>query len=226
MVQRIYKSWLFIGYPGILLLPKLDNAVIVLDLEEFTQGIDKVTACQQFKKLQEKFKSQKLAIRLDVFNGDGEIQFNTLQVAPDYIFLPQVEKIADIEPLVKSIQMRGWFNTAIVPTIETIKGLNQLDQILKRELMISHVLLGTGDLSADIGIAESSTRMQQMQPLREQFFNICQHYHAQAIDGPWPLSISEHDKSSDDAFSRQVGFINRCVLSINQIHSWQQEIEG
>jgi citrate lyase subunit beta/citryl-CoA lyase len=225
-----FKSWLFAAGHDLKGLEKLIQAkpaVIVIDLEEFTPAEHKPQACELFSGIvtQCDQSNVRCAIRLDQLDNGGLEQLKAIAAAkPFAVFLPQIDKPETLQTLRNEMDSLGLVDTPMVPTIESQQGLEKLDEILSATRLSSAALLGTGDLSADLGLSSNPDRMSVLQPLREQFASTCKRHGVDAIDGPWPelveplLRTAEYQQDCD--FSRGAGFKSRCALTIEQVLAW------
>ncbi|UTW12033.1 HpcH/HpaI aldolase/citrate lyase family protein [Marinobacterium rhizophilum] len=225
------RSWFFNGgHDQGLLLNAIESgpAVLVVDLEEFTPGGQKTAACKLFPTITEACQTAGIecAIRLDALDKGGEQQLALIAAArPQAVLLPQIERPEQLQALRALMDANGLADTAIVPTIETRAGLARLDDILTAAPRVTAALLGTGDLSADMGLAAEPQRMQLLQPARSEFVAACLRHGVEAIDGPWPERTDPPERpqayNEDCRFSRTTGYRSRCALTPGQVLSWQ-----
>ncbi|RLM27025.1 hypothetical protein BIY29_03775 [Brenneria alni] len=220
-------SWLFVaGHDRPRLAQAIDAqpGVLVVDLEEFTPVTGKDTACRLFTGIAElcRRRAIRCAIRLDRLALGGETQLAEIAAAaPDAVFLPQIEEAGQMVELDELMTRHGVINTAIVPTIESRQGLARLESILTATNRVRAALLGSGDLSRDMGIADDPQRMARLLPLRRQFIDCCQRHDVEAIDGPWPNNIGEDGFVDDCETSLRAGYRSRCAITPEQVRYWQ-----
>ncbi|MFC3395369.1 aldolase/citrate lyase family protein [Brenneria rubrifaciens] len=221
------KSWLFVaGHHRQRLAQAIDAqpAVLVVDLEEFTPRQEKEAACRIFAEVAALCRRRSIgcAIRLDRLAQGGEAQLAEIAAAgPDAVFLPQIEEARQLIELDVLMTRHGLAATAIVPTIESRLGLAQLESILTATNRVNAALLGSGDLSLDMGIAADPRRMAQLLPLRRQFIDGCRRHGVEAIDGPWPKNIGEDQFPGDCEHSLRAGYRSRCAITPEQVRYWQ-----
>jgi len=226
-----FKSWLFVGGHDIAAattLLKSSPSFLVIDLEEFTPSKLKHQACINFKQIVSAADNAGIpcAIRLDPLQIGGDQQLAMIaDTRPCAILLPQIEQPQQLQDLLTLMKHHGFEGTDIIPTIESSIGLANLENILALTPQITAALLGTGDLSADLGIDKKPERMTLLQPSREGFVKLCRKYKVDPIDGSWPelkdpLARPE-DYLRDCEFSRSVSFTSRCALTTSQSINWQ-----
>lgn len=226
-----FHSWLFTaGHDMAAALRLLEShpSVLVVDLEEFTPSQYKHAACINFKNIVAAAEAVGIAcaIRLDSLEKGGLQQLAVIAAArPFAILLPQIEKPQQLQDLWQQMMLHDLQGVGIVPTIESQVGFANLEQILMSGPQISAVLLGTGDLAADLGLEKNPDRMAMLQQSRETFARLCQEYQVEAIDGPWPELVDPpqrgDDYLADCEFSRRAGFTSRCALTSTQTTKWQ-----
>nr|WP_082708598.1 aldolase/citrate lyase family protein [Marinobacterium profundum] len=225
------RSWLFAAGHDLAALHTALNArpaVLVVDLEEFTPADRKAEACVLFHHIVPACRDAgvQCAIRLDRLDNGGTEQLALIAAArPAAVLLPQIEQPEQLRELRQLMDQHDLRDTQIVPTIETRAGLARLDELFRATRLIGAALLGTGDLAQDCGLAQDPTRMQQLQPSRTTFADLCQRNGIEAIDGPWPERsdpLTRADAYHQDCdFSRSAGFRSRCALTAGQVLSWQ-----
>ncbi|MCL2895603.1 aldolase/citrate lyase family protein [Brenneria tiliae] len=222
-------SWLFVAGQD---RPKLAQAidarpgVLVVDLEEFTPPGEKDAACRLFAETAEMCRRRAIgcAIRLDRLARGGEAQLAAIAAAaPDAVFLPQIEDARQLIELDELMTRHGLTDGAIVPTIESRQGLSRLASILTATSRVRAALLGSGDLSLDMGIADDPRRMAHLLPLRRRFIERCRRHGAEAIDGPWPKNIGEDGFADDCEQSLRAGYRSRCAIAPEQTRYWQSQ---
>lgn len=226
-----FQSWLFTSghdIPSVARLLASRPAVLVVDLEEFTPSDRKDEACMNFNRIVSAAEGAgvRCAIRLDPLGKGGDRQLAAIAAArPCAILLPQIEQPQQLRDLWRQMIFLGLEDTALVPTIESRTGLSNLNEILTCAPRITAALLGTGDLSTDLGLGQDQERMTVLQSSREGFASLCRHHDVDPIDGPWP-ELADPLQRPDDyfhdcKFSRDVGFRSRCALTAGQVISWQ-----
>lgn len=223
------RSWLFVpGHDPQRLEEALASGAeaIIVDLEEFTPAPQRSRACIDFAFFAERCR-QRGRLPMARINplaqgGDGELAV-LMRGLPAAIFLPQVESSMDIVLLAMAMareERRGRLeqgSTALIPTLESRVGVQAAQHILKASPRVTAALLGTGDLSRDLGVAagaDVSHRVQVLAPWRERFFAACAEAQCLAIDGPWPYPQGIDD---DLAWARSRGIRARCVVLPDQV---------
>lgn len=226
-----FHSWLFAGghdISAVLALLVSRPSVLVIDMEEFTPVQRKNEACMNFKHIAAAAKNAGVAcaIRLDPLNKGGKEQLALIASSyPFAILLPQIEQPQQLQELWQLMVFHGLEKVGIVPTIESRSGLANLENILSETPQIIAVLLGTGDLSTDLGLEGETDRMAILQQSRENFASTCRFHNVDPIDGPWPELVDplkrRDDYLLDCEFSRRAGFSSRCALTNAQTSNWQ-----
>jgi citrate lyase beta subunit len=226
-----FQSWLFTGghdIPAAIALLKSRPAVLVVDLEEFTPPDRKDEACLNFKQIVAAAADSGVAcaIRLDQLHEGGDRQLAAIAAArPCAILLPQIDQPQQLRDLWQLMMLHELEGTGLIPTIESRSGLFNLEEILTSTEQITAVLIGTGDLSTDLGLGKNSDRMTILQQSRESFASLCRKHNVDPIDGPWPELMDPlqrpDDYLQDCEFSRAAGFSSRCALTSGQAIHWQ-----
>lgn len=223
------RSWLFVpGHDPARLDQALDSGAeaIIVDLEEFTPAADRRQACDDFVAFAERCRQhQRLPMaRINPLTQGGKGELAALMRArPAAIFLPQVESSMDIVLLALALareERRVGLEqgcTALIPTLESAVGVGAAAEILKASPRVSAALLGSGDLSRDLGIAADAApdeRASVLAPWRQRFVDACAKAECLAIDGPWPYREG-FEQDLEWAMAR--GFRARCVVLPEQI---------
>ena len=155
------------------LIPKIlfSNANVILDLEDSVQDtlnpeitpLLKESAREGFRFLAEKhhrlFSSKRIGVRINGINTDDyrldikEISYISKYVSLDAIWLPMVLDSDTILQCLDDLEQSGVKNIEIIPIIETVDGVNNLEDILAlaKEVNINRVHYGHYDYSLDSG---------------------------------------------------------------------------
>ncbi|TLF50710.1 CoA ester lyase [Halomonas urmiana] len=219
------RSWLFVpGHDPEHLDAALASAAdaIVVDLEEFTPPEARHGACLAFPAFAERARQhgQHPMARINALAAGGDDELARLIAgAPTAIFLPRVEEDTQLLALAQALDAAETYQglaqgvTALIPTLETRRGVEGAEGLLRTTPRLTAALLGTGDLAGDLGLT-SSERAAGLRPFRERFLAACRDAGIAAIDGPWP---EQDGFDEDQAWAIARGFRARCITAPAQI---------
>lgn len=221
------RSWLFV--PG-LAGPAQDAGlaarpdVLVADLEEFTAPADRPLARQRIATLMSECRAAGVvgAVRINRLEADGnEDLAGVMAGAPDVVFLPFAESVAQIQALAAALDAAEAAHgvragsTEIVPTLESALGVLRAYDILMASPRVTACLLAAEDLTQDLG-AERGPDGTELAHLRARFAVDCAAARRVAIDCPFNFS-DPVALAADLAWARRIGLRAKCATRPAQV---------
>ena len=147
--------------------------LVTIDLEDAVGSADKTTALDAALRT---IDSQNLGVRINgLRTRQGLADLIALAgaaIPPPFVMVPMVEAPAEIEIVRAALP-----GVAVLPLIETIRGLRAADAIAAAPA-IGGVMLGGADLAAELGVAPSVGRA--VDSTRADRFSLCRR--ARAVD--------------------------------------------
>ncbi|MEI7785081.1 MAG: aldolase/citrate lyase family protein [Betaproteobacteria bacterium] len=135
----------------------------------------------------------------------------------DVINLPKVESTADLavlEHLVAHIEAGLGQTIAVVPTIESARGLRKAARIAAASPRVLALQLGAGDLAATTGMARTGPGMDA---LRAALSLAAAEAGKAALDSTWPALADVSAFEADAALARSLGFQGKSCLLAEQV---------
>lgn len=125
-------------------------------------------------------------------------------VTPPFVMIPMVETPSELE-IVRSVLGSG---IALLPLIETVRGLRWADEIA-RSPGVAGIMLGGADFAAELGVAMS---WDALFAARSQIVMACASARIASVDVPW-LDLDNLDGlAADVARVRDMGFAAKSLV--------------
>ncbi|MBV8576149.1 MAG: CoA ester lyase [Acetobacteraceae bacterium] len=219
---KLCRSWLFLeGANEALLRGTISSGVDVLiqELEDFTPPPLRPTARALAADLYATWREAGAvaAVRVNPLDQDGMDDLAAvMRGRPDIVALPKVAEplhVARLDEAVRRFERDYGIpegSTALLPNIESARGLVQLGAIADASPRVSALLLAAEDLAADLG-AERSPDGIELAYCRQRFMVECVAAGKVAVDCPY--TFSDVDGVARDAiWARRLGYAAKsCV---------------
>lgn len=216
------RAWLFV--PGAdaqahFTALQSDADAIVADLEEMTSQHERPAARERIVTLLKSAHAEGRfgAVRINKLEHDGHADLEGIMPgAPHAVFLPHTESAAQLVALdtaLSAMEKRLGIrerSTEIVPTIESAKGLVNLDKLLGASRRIRCCMLAVEDLVANLG-ARRTPRGDELLYARSRFLIECIGANVVPIDLPCTYRCADL-LSNELQVSTQLGFTAKCVV--------------
>jgi citrate lyase beta subunit len=128
---------------------------------------------------------------------------------PEYLFVPMVESAAEIE-IIRGVTGDAM---AIVPLIETVKGLRAAD-VIAASPGIAAMMFGGGDFSGELGVALA---WEPLLHARSELVMACAAANIRAIDVPYVDLENDAGLADECAKARALGFHAKAAIHPQQI---------
>ncbi len=210
------RSWLFVNGADELALaagPGSGADVLIQELEDFTPPALRPKAREISDDVIGGWRARGVvaAVRINPLEADGHEDIEAVMTGgPDIIALPKVEDPDQIEHLAMTISAleerfdlpRG--QTAILPNIETARGLLRMGAIIRASGRVKACLMASEDLAADLG-AERGIDGFELAYCRQRFLVECVAAGVLAID--YPFTWDDGDAARRDVrAARRLGY--------------------
>jgi (S)-citramalyl-CoA lyase len=154
----------------------------------------------------------RLALRINGLRtaaGLADLLALTVSVKPEYLFIPMVESAAEIE-IVRGVVGDSM---AIVPLIESVKGLRVADAIAATT-GVAAIMFGGGDFSGELGVKLAWEPLLQA---RSMLVMACAAADIRAIDVPYVDLENEAGLADECAKAKALGFHAKAAIHPRQI---------
>jgi citrate lyase subunit beta/citryl-CoA lyase len=210
------RSWLFVNGADELALaagPGSGADVLIQELEDFTPPALRPKAREISGHVIGGWRAQGVvaAVRINPLEAEGHEDIEAVMTGrPDIIALPKVEDPDQIEHLAMTISAleerfdlpRG--QTAILPNIETARGLLRMGAIIRASGRVKACLMASEDLAADLG-AERGVDGFELAYCRQRFLVECVAANVLAVDYPFTWDDGE-GAMRDARAARRLGY--------------------
>lgn len=182
--------------------------LVTIDLEDAVGPADKETArAAALAAVKDLGDGPRLGIRINgLRTGQGLADLIAIAAAdtrPPFIMIPMVEAVAEID-----IAHAVLPEVALLPLIETVKGLRVADAIAAAP-GIGGVMLGGADFAGELGVAMS---WEALYAARAQTVTACASAKVPSIDVPW-LDLDNLDGLADElGRAKAMGFTAKSVV--------------
>ncbi len=159
---------------------------------------------------------------LDTPHWQSDIQ-EAIKGGADYILAPKCAQPSDVHTLVKTIEeaeaKAGKDNkTLLLGLIESALGVENAFALASSHPRLSAILLGAEDLTAELG-AKRTPEGQEILYARSRVLMACRAAGIKALDTPFPFVTNIEGLKADAAFSAQLGFDGKAVISPHHVHA-------
>lgn len=221
------RSWLFVpGLDADVQSQALGSGadVVVADLEEFTQPVDRPAARQRICQLIQECRDQHVvaAVRINKLEEDGIADLEGIMAgAPQAVLLPHTqhpEQIARLSSVLTKHEVRLGLklgSTEIVPTLESALAIVNTFAILTASSRVSACLLAAEDLSADLDLERGPDGV-ELHHIRARFVVECIAAGCLPIDCPFNYR-DQAMLAADLQWARRVGFKSKCAVFADQV---------
>lgn len=226
-LAALRRTWLFVpGAQPDAHAAALDSScdVIVADLEEMTAPQDRPMARERIIALLDDARSCGAfgAVRINRMEEDGRDDLEGIMPGrPHAVFLPHAETPEQMRALDEALgtcEARLGIEqgtTAIVPTIESARGLVRLASLLAASARIRYCMLASEDLAASLG-ARRTPQGDELHYARSRFLIEALGAGCHPIDLPCTYR-SPDTLARDLAFARQLGFRSKCAVFVEHV---------
>jgi citrate lyase subunit beta/citryl-CoA lyase len=219
---QLCRSWLFLegGNEAALRSAVGSGAdVLIQELEDFTPPALRPAARALAAELYATWREADavVAVRVNPLDQDGMDDLAAvMRGKPDIVALPKVAEPSHVVRLDEAVNRfereygipQG--STALLPNIESARGLVQLEAIAGASKRIVACLLASEDLAADLG-AERTPEGLELAHCRQRFFVVCVAAGIVAIDCPYTFSDTE-GLARDTAWARRLGYTAKSCI--------------
>jgi citrate lyase subunit beta/citryl-CoA lyase len=213
---RLCRSWLFLEGANEAVLQRAVSSgadVLIQELEDFTPPALRPLARALAGELYAKWRAAGavVAVRVNPLEQDGMDDLAAVMRArPDIVALPKVAEPAHVARLDEAVSAferdygieQG--STALLPNIESARGLVQTGAIVKASRRVAACLLASEDLAADLN-AERAPDGLELAYARQRFVVECVAAGVVAVDCPYTWSDPEGVRR-DTRFARRLGY--------------------
>ncbi|SAL03466.1 HpcH/HpaI aldolase/citrate lyase family protein [Caballeronia ptereochthonis] len=226
-LAALQRTWLFVpGARSEAHAAALDSScdVIVADLEEMTAPHDRPSARERIVALLANARACGAfgAVRINRMEEDGAADLEgIMRGRPDAVFLPHAETPEQLIALDMALgECEARFGiapgtTAIVPTIESARGLARLASLLAASPRIRYCMLASEDLAASLG-ARRTPQGDELRYARSRFLIETLGAGCRPIDLPCTYR-SPATLDHDLAIAQQLGFRSKCAVFVEQV---------
>ncbi len=224
---QLRRTWLFVaGADAGAQSAGLDAHpdVLVPDLEDFTPLPLRPRGREMVLGLLEKARKRGIiaAVRVNPLASEGRNDLAVvMQARPEVVLLPKTaapEQVVELERVIAEHERRLVIptgSTEIVPNVESAAGLVATYAIAKASKRVSACLVGSEDLSADLG-AERTRDGAELAYVRSRFLVDCVAASVVAIDVPYTFSDIEGARA-DTLQGRRLGYHAKSVVSARHV---------
>ncbi len=134
--------------------------VVIVDLEDAVSPDQKeqARACAEQALLQGGFGTRELVVRINALSTPwGKLDLEMVQRArPDAVLVPKVMTVADLEPVAAALSTSG---SALWAMLETARGILEAERLVAALPMLSCLVMGTSDLTAELHARPTRERL-------------------------------------------------------------------
>lgn len=188
---------------------------IILDLEDAVLPERKAAARQTISKALEAldFQNKERIVRINGFKTEHAREdlkaLSQFKAKPDAVIIPKAELADEIKHVETQLG-----SVALIPAIETAKGVLEAERIAKSSPNIVALMFGGGDLATDLG---AQLTKETLFYARSRLVIVAAAYELQAIDYPY-LNVRDLEGLKEDAHhAASLGFAGKAVIHPNQI---------
>ena len=208
--------------------------VVIFDLEDSVSKTEKQIAREvlsNWLNVQSKEILQGIALRINPIDTEEATEdlkmFQMLSNQPKLIVLPKTESEKQIQNIFKSVHKK---DIKIIPLIETVKGIDNIREIMNQSDKIAYVMLGNADLSANLNCDNNRFALQYA---NSKVLFACALHNIPVIDSPcFNIGSNSSELETDTVFGKSIGFSARVAIhtkhiaTINKVYSYtKNEIE-
>ena len=216
------KSWLFTPGTKPDLFPRAGETgagALVIDLEDSVARADKDTARRNALDYLAAKSADHIpcALRInppDTELGDRDAQlFLASSVTADFLILPKSESPQTIGRMIEALTLAEK-QTRVIALIETIAGIQSLDQIASNERRPEAFLFGAADMAADLGAAV------EWEPLlfaRSRLVMAGAKAGIPTLDAPYFNLIDQDGLQKEVTAAKKLGFHGKCAIHPSHI---------
>ena len=205
--------------------------IVIFDLEDAVAQTEKDTARILVRNTLTHLKPDTgVTVRinaLDTPHWKADIQA-AIQGGADYILAPKCAQPSDVHTLIQTIeeaeaeygaQAKYGKDTKILllALIESALGVENAFALAGSHPRLAAILLGAEDLTAELG-AKRTPEGQEILYARSRIMMACRAAGIKALDTPFPFVTDIDGLKADAAFSAQLGFDGKAVISPHHVH--------
>ena len=200
--------------------------IVIYDLEDAVAQTEKDTARILVRNALTYMKpAVEVAVRinaLDTPHWEADIQAAVAGGA-DYILAPKCAQPSDARTLMEAVEAaEGQAGAAkkleLIALIESALGVENAFALAGSHARLTAVLLGAEDLTAELG-AKRTPEGREIQYARSRIVMACRAAGVKALDTPFPFVTDMEGLEADAAFSAQLGFDGKAVISPHHVHA-------
>ena len=219
---KLCRSWLFLEGANEVVLRSAARSgadVLIQELEDFTPPAQRPAARSLAADLYAEWREAGavVAVRVNPLDQDGVDDLAAvMRGRPDIVALPKVSEpfhVARLDETVTRFEREYGIadgSTALLPNIESARGLVQLGAIAGASPRVTACLLAAEDLAADLGAARGPDAI-ELAYCRQHFHVVCVAAGKAAVDCPYTFSDAE-GVARDTSWARRLGYTAKsCV---------------
>jgi len=200
--------------------------IVIYDLEDAVAQTEKDTARILVRNALTYMKpAVEVTVRinaLDTPHWQADIQA-AVKGGADYILAPKCAQPSDVQTLMEGIEAaEAKANTSkkleLIALIESALGVENAFAMAGSHPRLTAILLGAEDLTAELG-AKRTPEGREIQYARSRIVMACRAAGIKAIDTPFPFVTDLEGLEADAAFSAQLGFDGKAVISPHHVHA-------
>lgn len=212
--------------PGMLVnAENLGADIVIFDLEDAVAQAEKDTARILVRNTLTALKPQKAEVTVRVNGLDTPFWQADIAAAvrggTEYILLPKVSRPEDVHTAVAAIEgeeaKKGASGaTRLLALVETAMGVENAVALATSHPRLVGMQLGAEDLTLELG-AKRTARGEEITYARSRLIMACKSAGIKALDSPFPFVTDLEGLAADAAFSAQLGFDGKTVISPHHV---------
>lgn len=186
--------------------------LVCIDLEDSVPADEKAGARNAALAAISEHKEGRLALRINGLRtaaGLADLLALASSTQPQYIFVPMVESAAEVE-IVCGV---AGHNMAVIPLIESVRGLRAADSIAASPGVCA-IMFGGGDFSAELGV---KLAWEPLLHARSELVMACAAANIRAIDVPFIGLDDDAGLADECARAKSLGFHAKAAIHPKQI---------
>lgn len=205
-------------------LYRFDADVCVLDLEDGTPQQNKIQAREQLNESIEFLRKEKLSSKLYIrVNSPTSVHYledirSVMKLDVDGIVIPKIETTEALFPITHYLETNNIaidkFN--ILLGVESIKGIENLENLFESSAYIKETYFGSEDLIAELGGVRTSSSLELLYS-RSKVILAARARGVRAYDQAYIAVKDEEGFSADAMQGKELGYHGKICLTPNQI---------
>lgn len=212
--------------PGMLASAEnLGSDIVIFDLEDAVAQSEKDTARVLVRNALTYLKPQKTEVAVRINGLDTPFWRDDIAASihggTDYILLPKASHPEDVRTAVAAIEEEeairgGAAGTRLLALVETATGIENAVDLAASHPRLVGMQLGAEDLTLELGAKRTAEGVEIMYA-RSRLIMACKSAGIKALDSPFPFVTDLEGLAADAAFSAQLGFDGKTVISPHHV---------